>query len=199
MSSCRRSNRSSPMRDVSVEPSSPEQIGTCIVVLRGEKVLLDADLARLYGVSTRRLNEQVKRNSARFPADFAFRLTNQELRLLMSQFATSKGRGGVRKRPMAFTEHGALMAASVLNIRRAIQVSVFVVRAFVRLREALSTHKNLARKLEELEKKTESLASKHDTFAAGTRDQFRQVIETLRQLMAPQEPRRRSIGFVRQD
>lgn len=187
------------MRDVSVEPSSPEQIGTCIVVLRGEKVLLDADLARLYGVSTRRLNEQVKRNSARFPADFAFRLTNQELRLLMSQFATSKGRGGVRKRPMAFTEHGALMAASVLNIRRAIQVSVFVVRAFVRLREALSTHKNLARKLEELEKKTESLASKHDTFAAGTRDQFRQVIETLRQLMAPQEPRRRSIGFVRQD
>jgi tRNA C32,U32 (ribose-2'-O)-methylase TrmJ len=115
----------------------------------------------------------------------------------MSQFAiSSKGHGGTRKLPLAFTEHGALMAASVLNTARAIQVSVYVVRAFVRLRDALAAHKELAMKLQDLERKTEELAAKHDTLAAGTRAQFKEVIEALRQLITPQKSTRRPIGFV---
>jgi ORF6N domain-containing protein len=177
--------------------TSPEKIGSRIVWLRGEKVLLDSHLARLYGVTTARLNEQVKRNSGRFPADFVFRLTNHELRTLMSQIATSKSRrGGYRKNPLAFTEHGALMAASVLNSGRAIQVSVYVVRAFIRLRETLAAHKDLAKKLEELERKTEALALKHDALAADTHTQFKEVIEALRRLMSSPAPSRRPIGFV---
>ena len=117
---------------------TPEYIGKRIVWLRGEKVMLDADLAALYGVSTTRLNEQVKRNMGRFPPDFTFRLTNHEFRTLMSQSATSKKlRGGTRKNPLVFTEHGALMAASVLNTERAVGVSLYVVRAFVQLRHRL--------------------------------------------------------------
>jgi hypothetical protein len=125
------------MGTVSFSAITPEGIGQRIVVLRGLKVLLDVDLARLYGVSTARLNEQIKRNKARFPSDFVFRLTNQELMALISQIATSKagppGRGGTRKLPLAFTEHGAIMAASVLNTARAIETSVFIVRAFVHM------------------------------------------------------------------
>src|SRR5947208_11730932 len=110
-----------------------ERIESRILLVRGDKVLLDADLATLYGVQTRRLNEQVRRNLARFPADFMFQLTDAEFELLMSQFATSNpGRGGRRKRPLVFTEHGALMAATVLNSARAVEVSLYVVRAFVR-------------------------------------------------------------------
>jgi phage regulator Rha-like protein len=174
-----------------------DHVSQRIVWLRGEKVLLDADLAKLYGVTTARLNEQVKRNAARFPSDFAFRLTNHEFMALISQIATSSTvRGGTRKRPMAFTEHGALMAASVLNSTHAIQISVYVVRAFVRLRETLATHKDLAKKLDDLERKTEALASKHDTLATETNAQFREVIEALRQLMSPPVTKRRPIGFV---
>jgi phage regulator Rha-like protein len=184
-------------RAETISPILPEQIGGRIVWLRGEKVLLDADLAKLYGVSTARLNEQVKRNAARFPRDFAFRLTYHELRALMSQFAISNdGRGGTRKLPLAFTEHGALMAASVLNTARAIQTSVYVVRAFVRLREALVAHKELAKKLQDLERKTEELTTKHDALASSTRAQFKDVIEALRQLMIPSKSTRRPIGFV---
>ena len=110
-----------------------------ILVLRDHKVILDTDLAELYGVSVKRLNEQVKRNEERFPADFMFQLTPTEHEALRSQFATSKqGRGGRRYPPYAFTEHGAIMAATVLNSERAVEMSVFVVRAFVRLRESLS-------------------------------------------------------------
>ena len=118
--------------------------------------MLDSDLAGLYGVTTKRLNEQVKRNIERFPADFMFQLNAEEHEALRSQIATLKtGRGQHRKYPpYVFTEHGAIMAASVLNSPRAIQVSVYVVRAFVRLREVLATHKDLARKLEDLEKNT---------------------------------------------
>lgn len=162
-------------------------------------MLLDSDLAALYSVSTKRLNEQVRRNRRRFPLDFVFSLTDQEVARLRSQNATSnkhRGRGGRRYAPHAFTEHGALMAANVLSSRRAIEVSVFVVRAFVRLRETLASHKELAKKLEELERETETLALKHDTLAADTRSQFREVIEALRRLMAPPEPTRRPIGFV---
>jgi hypothetical protein len=187
---------------MSVDSITLEQVSRGILVIRGQKILLDADLARLYGVSTGRLIEQVKRNRNRFPQDFLFQLTDQELTNLKSQFAISSlpltSWGGRRNAPYAFTEHGALMAANVLRSRRAIDVSIFVVRAFVRLRDTLMAHKDLAKKLDELERKTESLSSRHDALAAGTRNQFRQVIETLRQLMAPQEPRRRPIGFVRQ-
>jgi len=179
--------------------NTPEEIGERIVVVRRQKVLLDADLAKLYCVSTARLNEQVKRNITRFPSDFLIRLTHQELMSLMSQIAISKGppgRGGTRKLPLAFTEHGALMAATLLKSRRATEVSIFVVRAFVRLRETLGAHKELAKKLEELERKTEALALKHDALTADTRSQFREVIEALRRLMSAPEPTRRPIGFI---
>ena len=122
-----------------------EGVERAILVVRGQKVILDADLAGLYGVSTKRLKEQVRRNKERFPADFMFLLDPQEVRNLRSQFATSSAAwGGTRYTPMAFTEHGAIMAASVLNTPRAVEASVYVVRAFVKIREMLSTHKELA-------------------------------------------------------
>jgi hypothetical protein len=155
-----------------------------ILLARGQKVLLDSDLASLYGVTTKRLNEQVKRNIERFPEDFMFQLTADEHDALRSQIATLKtGRGQHRKyRPFVFTEHGAIMAASVLNSSQAIEMSVYVVRAFVRLRELLATHKDLARKLDDLEKKYD--------------DQFRVVFDAIRQLMTPpQDTKKRRIGF----
>jgi len=191
------------MAHAPIDAETLEQVSRGILVIRGHKVLLDADLARLYGVSTGRLMEQVKRNRSRFPQDFLFQITDQELANLRSQIAISSlpvaKWGGRRSAPFAFTEHGALMAANVLRSRRAIEVSIFVVRAFVRLRDTLMAHKDLARKLDDLERRMGAIASDHATLAAGTREQFRQVIETLRQLMAPQTPRRRPIGFVRQD
>jgi hypothetical protein len=173
-------------------------IGQRILLVRGQKILLDSDLAQLYGVETRRLNEQVRRNSDRFPADFMFRLDDAEYAFLMSQIATSKtGSGGRRKLPLAFTEHGALMAATVLNSSRAVEMSLYVVRTFVQLREVLATHKELAARLAELESKTELLALKHDALAGSTRAQLKQVFEAIRQLMAPPEPtKKRAIGFV---
>jgi hypothetical protein len=137
------------MASSSAAALSPEHIGSRILLVRGEKVLLDTDLAILYGVSTGRLNEQVKRNLVRFPPDFLFRLTNQEVANLKSQFAISSLApgvwGGRRSSPFAFTEHGCLMAANVLNSRRAVQVSIYVVRAFVRLRQTLAMNKDLAK------------------------------------------------------
>jgi hypothetical protein len=178
-------------------PVSVEAIAGRIFIARGHKVIVDADLAALYGVQTRRLNEQVRRNRSRFPADFMFQLTDAEFTLLMSQFATSNpGRGGRRKRPLVFTEHGALMAATVLNSPRAVEVSLYVVRAFARLRDTLAAHKDLAAKLQILEKKTETLALKHDRFAQRTRLELRQVFDALRSLMTPPEPKRRPIGFI---
>jgi len=165
-----------------------ERIENRILLIRGRKVLLDADLAALYGVETRRLNEQVKRNRRRFPEDFVFRLSKVETKALdRSQFATgSQKHRDPRFAPHAFTEHGTIMAAMVLNSARAIEVSVYVVRAFVRLRDFLASHKDLARRLEEHEKQ---LAS-HDQAIAG-------LVNTIRSLMAPPEPpKRRSIGFV---
>jgi hypothetical protein len=167
-----------------------ERIERRILRIRGHKVLLDADLAVLYGVSTKRFNEQVRRNSARFPEDFMFRLSAEEWAVLRSQLATlERGRGRHRKYlPFVFTEHGAIMAATILNSSRATQVSVYVVRAFVHLRDFLASHKDLARRLEAHERK---LAS-HDQAIAG-------LVETIRTLMAPAEPKRRPIGFVRPD
>jgi phage regulator Rha-like protein len=178
---------------------APEDIAHSIVALRGHKILLDTELARLYGVPTKRLNEQVRRNRERFPEDFMFQVNAEEFEALRSQFATSNaapGRGGRRYRPYAFTEHGALMAANVLNSARAIEVSVYVVRAFMRLRETLAAHKDLAKTLQQLEKKTEALTLQHDTLAANTRAQFKQVFGALRALMTPAEPKKRPIGFV---
>ncbi len=157
-----------------------------IHLVRGQKVMLDADLAELYGVPTKRFNEQVKRNIDRFPADFMFQLTDEEHAALRSQIATSNtGRGGRRYAPYAFTEHGAIMAATILNSPKAVEMSVFIVRAFVQLREVLSTHKELASKLEELERKVSS----HDQAIAG-------LIDAIRQLMAPAAQASRPIGFT---
>jgi phage regulator Rha-like protein len=173
-----------------------ESIAQRILLLRGQKVLLDADLAELYGVETRRLNEQVKRNAPRFPLDFIFTLNLEEFSNLKSQNATSSW-GGRRKLPMAFTEHGAIMAATVLSSPRAVEVSVYVVRAFVQLRESLASNKELAKRLEELEQKTAGLTFKHDALAHNTRVQFKEAFDALRELMTPPEQSaKRPIGFV---
>jgi hypothetical protein len=159
-----------------------EKVERAIIFMRGEKVILDSDLALLYGVSTRRLNQQVNRNLDRFPGDFMFRLKDEEFKDLMLQNATSKtGRGGRRKLPYAFTEHGALMAANVLNSQRAVQASVQVVRAFIQLRQMLASSVDLARKLEKLE-------SKYDR-------QFKIVFDAIRQLMVPPSAKTKPIGF----
>jgi phage regulator Rha-like protein len=183
-----------------LSPAAPavESISLSIAAVRGQRVILDADLAALYGVEIRRLNEQIKRNLDRFPGDFMFRLTAEEFDSLRSQFATLKsGRGQHRKYlPYAFTEHGAIMAAMVLASPRAVEVSVYVVRAFVRLREAALQHKDLAERLSSLEEKTESLAMQHDAFSRNTRAQLRQVFEALRELTTPPETAKRPIGFV---
>ena len=137
----------------------------------------------------------MRRNRNRFPTDFIFELTAEEFAHLKSQFATSSW-GGRRKLPLAFTEHGAIMAATVLSSSRAVEMSVYVVRAFVQLREVLATHKDLAVKLATLERQTQALALKHDTLAQNTRLQLKQVFEAIRELMVPPEPKKRSIGFV---
>ena len=164
-----------------------ERIERRILLIGGRKVLLDTDLAELYGVTTKRFNEQVRRNSARFPADFMFRLNGEQWRSLRSQFATLEpGRGRHRKYlPWAFTEHGAIMAATVLNSSRATEVSVYVVRAFVRLRELLASNRQLAKRIDAHEKKL----ARHDQ-AIGS------LVATLSNLPAPPEPKRRRIGFI---
>lgn len=178
-----------------------ETITQRILLLRGQKVLLDSDLAELYGIETKRLNEQVRRNETRFPDDFMFQLSTDEYAALRSQFATLKtGRGQHRKyMPYVFTEHGAIMAAMVLNSPRAVEVSVYVVRAFVQLRELAATHQDLAKRLDDLEEKTEAQALQQNIFASNTRTQLKQVFEAIRQLMTPPEPSRRPIGFVTEE
>jgi hypothetical protein len=159
---------------------------------------LDVDLARIYGVTTKRLNEQVKRNTRRFPADFAFRLSKLELERLMGQSVKSEVKGnrsqfatGSQKHrdprflPYAFTEHGALMAANILNSPQAIEMSVHVIRAFVQMRRMLAAHKELTRQLSELEGRI----GKHD-------EQIQVIIDAIRQLMTPPEPKKRKIGFI---
>jgi hypothetical protein len=156
-----------------------ERVEKAILLIRGEKVVIDSDLAP-YGVSTARLNQQVQRNIDRIPGDFMFRLTQAEFHGLMLQNATSKARGGRRKLPYAFTEHGALMAANVLSSKRAVEASVQVVRAFVKLRQMLTSNAELARKLNGLEKKYDR--------------QFKIVFDAIRELMTP-AARIRPIGF----
>ena len=156
-----------------------------ILMIRGEKVIIDADLADFYGVATKRLNEQVKRNSDRFPNDFMFELSSQEKAEVVAKCDHLGKLKFSRKLPYAFTEHGALMAASVLNTARAVEVSVFVVRAFVKLREAVAGHKELAMKLEQLERR---LAA-HDS-------QILSLVAAIKELVSPAAvPKRRRIGF----
>jgi len=179
-------------------------IETVILTVRGQKVILDADLARIYGVPTKRLNEQVRRNVDRFPLDFAFVLTDQEVANLKSQFATSSlelnrsqfaagsNHGGRRKLPTAFTEHGAIMAANVLRSKQAIQMSVFVVRAFVRMRQILIGQKDLARKLAELEKELTARLDVHETAINEILGQIRRLLSSPPE----SEPPKKRIGFL---
>ena len=153
-----------------------------IYLIRSEQVMLDSDLSTLYGVTTKQLNQQVRRNRARFPSDFMFQLTSRETTILRSQFVTSSGHGGRRYRPLAFTEQGVAMLSSVLSSERAIQVNIAIMRTFAKLRRLLSSNKDLAAKLKQLEKKYDS--------------RFNVVFDAIRKLMEPQViPPQRRIGF----
>ena len=155
-----------------------------ILVVRGQRVMLDRDMAELYGVMTSQLTRQVRRNIARFPTDFMFQLTKEELMNLMCQFGTSSW-GGTRKLPHAFTEQGIAMLSGVLHSKRAIHVNIAIMRAFVKIRQFLSAHKGLAKKLEELEKKT----TKHDA-------EIQAIFDVMKQLMTPPKPKQKpQIGF----
>jgi hypothetical protein len=157
------------------------QVENSIVPLRGHRVMLDEDLASLYGVTTKQLNQQVRRNRTRFPADFMFQLSTADVARLRSQIVTSNGRGGRRTRPYAFTEQGVAMLSSVLRSKRAIQVNIEIMRAFVRLRHVLAGHKELARKVSDLEARYDG--------------QFRVVFDAIRRLMAEESKPKRRIGF----
>lgn len=161
-----------------------ERIEKSIRWIRGQKVLLDFDLAALYGVQTKNLNKAVKRNAERFPADFMFQLTPGEVRSLRFQFGTSKARVGLRYRPYAFAEKGVAMLSSILKSDRAIRVNVAIMRTFVKLRQTLESNRELAQKFSELEQRV----GVHD-------DEIAAILEAIRQLMAPPEKARREIGF----
>ena len=169
-------------KDVALVP--PERIERSILLIRSHKVMLDADLAALYGVETKQLIQALKRNIFRFPSDFMFELSKEEFENLRSQFGTSSQWGGRRYPPYAFTEQGVAMLSSILKSRRAVQVNIEIMRTFVRLRRLLASHADLARKLEALEKKYDA--------------QFKVVFDAIRQLMAPPqpEPPKRRIGFL---
>ncbi|MDF0642745.1 MAG: ORF6N domain-containing protein [Nitrospira sp.] len=161
-----------------------EHVEKKIFLLRGHKVMLDSDLAELYGVQTKELNRAVKRNLDRFPQDFMFQLSPDEIDGLRFHFGTSKGRGGRRYVPYVFTEQGVAMLSSVLKSKRAVQVNIEIMRAFVRLREMVASNKELARRLNELEKKYDR--------------QFKVVFDAIRELMAPPKTPIRRIGFQRE-
>jgi hypothetical protein len=176
-------------KDVALIP--PERIEQSILLIRGQKIMLDRDLAYLYGVTTKVLNQAVKRHKDRFPEDFMFQLTMEEAKIwwtevkgggLRSQIVTLKRGQHIKYRPYAFTEHGILMLSSVLNSERAVQVNIEIMRAFVRLRRILASHAELARKLDALEKKYDA--------------QFKIVFDAIRQLMKPPESKKRPIGFL---
>jgi hypothetical protein len=161
------------------------KVDSKIFVLRGQRVILDTDLAELYGVQARHLNQQVKRNAKRFPLAFRFQLSEREFKILRSQnVISSEGHGGTRYRPYVFTEHVTIMAATVLNSKRAIEMSVFVVLAFVRMRRAIAGNRHILTKLAELEHRLET----HDS-------EILALMDAIRELMDPPEPTRASIGF----
>jgi len=162
-----------------------ERIESRILMLRGQKIMLDSDLAALYGVEAKNLKRAVRRNKDRFPDDFMFRLVKQEVASLRCQFGTSRSWGGRRYSPYAFTEHGVAMLSSVLNSKRAIQVNIEIMRTFGRLRRIIAAHEELSRKLEELERKYDA--------------QFKVVFDTIRELMSTDVPPARRIGFGSDD
>lgn len=171
-------------------PIPLERINQSILILRGHKVLLDADLASMYGVATKVLLQAIKRKASRFPEDFMFRLTTAEWSALRSQIVTSSSEhGGRRYAPYAFTEQGVAMLSSVLNSERAVSVNIEIMRAFVRMREMLVSNKELARQLKELETRVNRKLDTHDQSIAG-------ILNVIRQLMNPPVGTRRSIGFV---
>jgi hypothetical protein len=177
-----------PSREIAIPP---ELIERRIYLIRGHKVMLDRDLAEIYGVQTFRLNEAVKRNLRRFPEDFMFQLTRQETDALTSQFAMSKpkGRGGRRTFPFAFTEQGVAMLSTVLNSERAVQMNILIMRAFVKLREVLATHIDLARAIEDIRRRQDEQG-----------EQITAIIETINQLLLPEPvPPKRRIGFNPED
>ena len=175
------------MAESAVQIVPVEIIERKIYLIRGCKVILDSDLAALYEVPTKRLNEAVRRNLDRFPEDFMFQLSAEELEnVLRSQIATSNvGRGGRRYPPFAFTEHGVAMLSSVLSSKRAVALNILIIRAFVRLREYLATHQDLARKLEDVER-TQQEHGAH----------IRQIYDCIDRLLEPPEPSKRRIGFA---
>ena len=169
------------------KPASVPDVSSLVLTLRGKRVLLDSDLARLYGVTTKVFNQTIQRNAERFPVDFLFHITEEELGLLRSQIVTSKaGRGGRRYLPYVFTEHGAIMAATLLRNERAIRMSVFVIRAFVQMREALATNATILKRLAEIDR----TLIEHD-------GALRALWHQLQSLLQPSpEPPKRRIGFL---
>jgi arsenate reductase-like glutaredoxin family protein len=186
-----------PNLAASTAPALQPHIARHILLLRSQRVMLDAELAALYGVETKVLVQSIKRNLERFPADFMFQLDTEEFANLRSQSVTSSsGYGGRRYAPYAFTEQGVAMLSSVLNSPRAIAINIEIMRAFVQIRATAATHQDLAKQLTELQDKTESLAMSHETFSRNTKVQLREVFETLRELMTPPASPKRPIGFV---
>jgi hypothetical protein len=175
-----------------VASSAADNISSLIRTIRGEKVILDSDLAKIYGLSTRILNRAVLRNRNRFPVDFMFQLTREEFENLKSQIGISSSHGGRRKLPYAFTENGSIMAANVLNSPQAVRMSVFVVRAFVQMRDLLGSTKELAKQLADLEKKLTARLDKHE---AAIVEVLRRVMDILDPPPLPPAPPRREIGF----
>ena len=175
------------------------RIESRILVVREQKVIIDADLAELYGVPTKALNQAVKRNAERFPMDFMFQLSATEKAEVVTSCDHLSKLKFSKSMPFAFTEHGAIQAANVLASPRAVEMGIYVVRAFVRLKQASTLHADLAKRLAELEDKTEALAMNHDTFSRNTRNQLKQVFDALRELMTPPDPPKRPIGFVTEE
>ena len=175
------------------------RIDSSILQIRGHKVIIDTDLAALYGVPTKALNQAIKRNAQRFPQDFMFQLSPEEKQEVVTNCDHLAKLKFSKMLPFAFTEHGAIQAANVLSSEQAVEMSVYVVRAFVRLREVIISNKELAYRLDELENKADLMDLKHDTFEHNTRIQLKQIFEAMRGLMAtpePEQPKKRAIGFV---
>jgi hypothetical protein len=179
-------SKTSKLSIISQIPVPLEIIERRILLVRGQKVMLDVDLAELYQVPTKVFNQAVKRNPGRFPEDFMFQLTKEEFEYLRSQFVTSNvsGRGGRRYLPFAFTEHGVAMLSSVLNSQRAVQMNILIIRAFIKLREMLATHKDLARKMEELERRQKAQGQ-----------QIAEVCSIVKMLIAVPAKPQNPIGF----
>ncbi|MBN1283062.1 MAG: ORF6N domain-containing protein [Proteobacteria bacterium] len=181
-------DRNSPARSTELQPASSEQapeIENHILIIRGQRVMIDADLAYLYGVSTKRLNEQVKRNHGRFPPDFMFKLTNEEWAELVANCDRFKNLKHSTSLPTVFTEHGAVMLANILRSKRAVDMSVYVVRAFIRLREAMAWNKELAKKIDEIEQRMDI----HDKAITS-------LFNAIKKMIALPPPKKKKIGFI---